>query len=197
MLVNDWSLRNLIPGELAKGFGFYQSKPATAFSPVAVTPDELGDGVARQQGAPAARQPHQRPGVRPARRRHRHDLQLRAAHRARDAGRAGSAPAPSSARARCRTTTAAAARAASPKSARSSRSSTARRARRSCSSATACPSRCSTRDGRSIFGALDNQVVQASVSLASDNSDFDQPRASARAPGPRVRYRPGSRARRR
>jgi fumarylacetoacetate (FAA) hydrolase len=42
-LVNDWSLRNLIPGELAKGFGFYQSKPATAFSPVAVTPDELGD----------------------------------------------------------------------------------------------------------------------------------------------------------
>ena len=43
MLVNDWSLRNLIPGELAKGFGFYQSKPATAFSPVAVTPDELGD----------------------------------------------------------------------------------------------------------------------------------------------------------
>lgn len=43
MLANDWSLRNLIPGELAKGFGFYQSKPATAFSPVAVTPDELGD----------------------------------------------------------------------------------------------------------------------------------------------------------
>jgi fumarylacetoacetate (FAA) hydrolase len=43
MLVNDWSLRNLIPGELAKGFGFYQSKPATAFSPVAITPDELGD----------------------------------------------------------------------------------------------------------------------------------------------------------
>jgi fumarylacetoacetate (FAA) hydrolase len=42
-LVNDWSLRNLIPGELAKGFGFYQSKPATAFSPVAVTPDELGE----------------------------------------------------------------------------------------------------------------------------------------------------------
>jgi fumarylacetoacetate (FAA) hydrolase len=43
MLVNDWSLRNVIPGELAKGFGFYQAKPATAFSPVAVTPDELGD----------------------------------------------------------------------------------------------------------------------------------------------------------
>jgi fumarylacetoacetate (FAA) hydrolase len=41
-LVNDWSLRNLIPGELAKGFGFYQSKPATGFAPVAVTPDELG-----------------------------------------------------------------------------------------------------------------------------------------------------------
>ena len=43
MLVNDWSLRNLVPGELAKGFGFLQSKPATAFSPVAVTPEELGD----------------------------------------------------------------------------------------------------------------------------------------------------------
>ncbi|MDC7702119.1 fumarylacetoacetate hydrolase family protein [Vogesella indigofera] len=43
MLVNDVTLRNLIPGELAKGFGFFQSKPATAFSPVAVTPDELGD----------------------------------------------------------------------------------------------------------------------------------------------------------
>jgi len=41
MLANDVSLRNLIPGELAKGFGFFQSKPATAFSPVAVTPDEL------------------------------------------------------------------------------------------------------------------------------------------------------------
>jgi fumarylacetoacetate (FAA) hydrolase len=42
MLVNDVSLRNLVPAELAKGFGFFQSKPATAFSPVAVTPDELG-----------------------------------------------------------------------------------------------------------------------------------------------------------
>ncbi len=41
-LVNDVSLRNLIPGELAKGFGFFQSKPSSAFSPVAVTPDELG-----------------------------------------------------------------------------------------------------------------------------------------------------------
>ena len=43
MLVNDVSFRGLIPGELAKGFGFFQSKPASAFSPVAVTPDELGD----------------------------------------------------------------------------------------------------------------------------------------------------------
>ena len=42
MLVNDVSLRNLVPAELAKGFGFLQSKPASAFSPVAVTPDELG-----------------------------------------------------------------------------------------------------------------------------------------------------------
>jgi len=43
MLVNDVSLRGLIPGELAKGFGFFQSKPASAFSPVAVTPEELGE----------------------------------------------------------------------------------------------------------------------------------------------------------
>lgn len=43
MLVNDVSLRNLIPKELAKQFGFYQSKPWTSFSPVAVTPEELGD----------------------------------------------------------------------------------------------------------------------------------------------------------
>jgi len=43
MLVNDCSLRGLIPGELAKGFGFFQSKPASAFSPVCVTPDEMGE----------------------------------------------------------------------------------------------------------------------------------------------------------
>jgi fumarylacetoacetate (FAA) hydrolase len=42
MLANDVTYRNLVPAELAKGFGFFQSKPATAFSPVAVTPDELG-----------------------------------------------------------------------------------------------------------------------------------------------------------
>ncbi|MCA9641570.1 MAG: fumarylacetoacetate hydrolase family protein [Myxococcales bacterium] len=42
-LVNDVTFRNLIPPELAKGFGFFQSKPATAFAPFAVTPDELGD----------------------------------------------------------------------------------------------------------------------------------------------------------
>jgi fumarylacetoacetate (FAA) hydrolase len=42
-LTNDVSLRGLIPGELAKGFGFFQSKPASAFSPVFVTPDALGD----------------------------------------------------------------------------------------------------------------------------------------------------------
>jgi len=43
MLANDLSLRNLIPAELVKGFGFFQSKPPTTFSPVAVTPDELGN----------------------------------------------------------------------------------------------------------------------------------------------------------
>ena len=48
MIANDVSLRNLIPAELAKGFGFFQSKPATAFGPVAITLDEVGD--AWQQG---------------------------------------------------------------------------------------------------------------------------------------------------
>ncbi|PSJ22579.1 2-keto-4-pentenoate hydratase [Halomonas sp. ND22Bw] len=43
MLVNDVSLRGLIPGELAKGFGFFQAKPASSFSPICVTPDELGE----------------------------------------------------------------------------------------------------------------------------------------------------------
>lgn len=43
MLANDVSLRGLIPGELGKGFGFFQGKPSSAFSPVAVTPDELGE----------------------------------------------------------------------------------------------------------------------------------------------------------
>ena len=51
MLVNDVSLRNLIPGELAKGFGFFQAKPSSAFSPVALTPDELG--AAWDGGKPA------------------------------------------------------------------------------------------------------------------------------------------------
>lgn len=43
LLANDITYRNLVPGELAKGFGFFQSKPATAFAPFAVTPDELGE----------------------------------------------------------------------------------------------------------------------------------------------------------
>jgi fumarylacetoacetate (FAA) hydrolase len=43
LLINDFTLRNLVPAELAKGFGFFQSKPQTAFSPVAITPDELGE----------------------------------------------------------------------------------------------------------------------------------------------------------
>ena len=46
MLVNDWTLRHLVPPELAKAFGLLQSKPATAFSPVAATPDELGEAWA-------------------------------------------------------------------------------------------------------------------------------------------------------
>ncbi|WP_437989372.1 fumarylacetoacetate hydrolase family protein [Sorangium sp. So ce145] len=45
LLANDVTLRNLVPAELAKGFGFFCSKPATAFSPFAITPDELGDAL--------------------------------------------------------------------------------------------------------------------------------------------------------
>ena len=67
MLLNDVSLRRLIPDELAKGFGFFQGKPRSACSPVAVTPDALGaawrDG--RLHGAAALID--QRPGARPAR----------------------------------------------------------------------------------------------------------------------------------
>ena len=66
MLANDVSLRNLIPAELAKGFGFFQSKPATAFSPVAVTPDELGDELARRAPAPRPRERLERHARRPA-----------------------------------------------------------------------------------------------------------------------------------
>ena len=65
MLCNDVSLRNLIPGELGKGFGFFQSKPSSAFSPAAVTPDDLGDAwrggklhlpmLAQLNGAPFGR----------------------------------------------------------------------------------------------------------------------------------------------
>ena len=78
MLVNDWSLRNLIPGELAKGFGFYQSKPATAFSPVAVTPDELGEAWDGGKVHLPLVVHAQRPAVRQAGRRRRHDVRLRA-----------------------------------------------------------------------------------------------------------------------
>jgi fumarylacetoacetate (FAA) hydrolase len=72
MLANDVSLRNLIPAELAKGFGFFQSKPATAFSPVAVTLDELGDAwdQGRVQPHPAVHleRPQGRACATPARR---------------------------------------------------------------------------------------------------------------------------------
>lgn len=50
-VVNDWTLRNLVPGELAKGFGFVQSKPATAFAPFAITPDELGEAWSNGRAA--------------------------------------------------------------------------------------------------------------------------------------------------
>ena len=57
MVVNDVSLRNLIPAELGKGFGFFQSKPSSAFSPVCVTPDELGQAWASAPMASCSARP--------------------------------------------------------------------------------------------------------------------------------------------
>ncbi len=61
MLVNDVSLRNLIPAELAKGFGFFQSKPSSAFSPVARDAGGAGRGVGWRQAASAAGHASERP----------------------------------------------------------------------------------------------------------------------------------------
>ena len=81
--VNDVSLRNLIPGELEKGFGFFQSKPSSAFSPVAVTPDALGD--AWRDGKLHRPRLAQRRTVRPSQCRRRYGLRFRPAHRPRRA----------------------------------------------------------------------------------------------------------------
>ncbi len=90
MIANDVSLRNLIPAELAKGFGFFQSKPATAFSPVAVTLDELGDAWNQGRVNLTAAVHLERPQGRHVRGRARDGLPLRPAHRPRgqDAQRA-------------------------------------------------------------------------------------------------------------
>ena len=155
MLVNDVSLRNLIPAELAKGFGFFHGKPSTAFSPVAVTPDELGpawrDGkvhlplLASINGKPLGRPnagidmtfsfpaaDRARRQDAPARRRQHHRLG-HGLQQGRAAGRAS------------RSSRAAPATPASPRCARWRRSWRASRGRRSWSSATACASRCWTR----------------------------------------------------
>ena len=133
MLANDVSLRNLIPAELAKGFGFFQSKPATAFSPVAVTPDELGDAWQRRPRAPRrCRAPGTARKVGLCDAGAGDDLPLRPADRAHRARRATCAPAASSAAAPSATRTGRDGySAASPRSARSRRSRTARRRPRS------------------------------------------------------------------
>ena len=113
MLANDVTLRNLVPAELAKGFGFFQSKPATAFSPFAVTPDELGD--AWRDGRVHLRAPldlQRRARRRPRRR--RDALLVLRSHRAHRQDAARSPPARSSAAAPSRTRTARAASRASP-----------------------------------------------------------------------------------
>ena len=117
MLVNDWTLRNLTAPELAKGFGFYQSKPATGFSPVAVTPDELGaawDG-GKVMLPLTSHVNSQLLGNR--RSRGRHDLRFSGADRPLRAHAQRWAPAPSSARARSRTSIARKVQRAWPKNA--------------------------------------------------------------------------------
>ena len=80
-ILNDVSLRNVIVTELAKGFGFFHGKPATAFAPVAVTPDELGDAWDGGKLNLPLISTLQRQGVRPSQRRHRSHLRFRPAHR--------------------------------------------------------------------------------------------------------------------
>ncbi len=81
MLANDVTLRGLVAPELAKGFGFFQSKPPTAFSPVAVTPDELGAAWDGRKLAPAAPLLCQWRAARQAECRRGHDLRFRRADR--------------------------------------------------------------------------------------------------------------------
>ena len=117
-LTNDVSLAQPHPGELAKGFGFFQSKPASAFSPVFVTPDALGDAWRDGKLHGALRSRPERQAVRPRRRRRGHDLRLRDPDRPRRARPARSAPGRSSARAPSPTATPTAGRAGrSPKAA--------------------------------------------------------------------------------
>ena len=66
VLVNDVSLRNLIPAELAKGFRFFQSKPSSALSPAAVTPDRLGEAWDGNRPPAASLHDSQRPALRQA-----------------------------------------------------------------------------------------------------------------------------------
>ena len=76
MLVNDVSLRGLIPGELAKGFGFFQSKPSSAFFTRGGHPGRAGRRLDRRQGGPAAVINPERRSVRQAGSRRGYDLQL-------------------------------------------------------------------------------------------------------------------------
>ncbi len=155
MLVNDVSLRNLIPAELAKGFGFLQSKPASGFLAGRGHARRAGRRLARRPGAPAARLAPERRALRPAERGRRHDVRFPDADRARrqDArarGRqhrrighgveqGGRRPGPARGRGRRRLLVH---RRAAHASRRSSRAS---RRRRSCGSATGSASRCTTR----------------------------------------------------
>ena len=164
MLANDVSLRNLIPAELAKGFGFFQSKPATAFSPVAVTPDELGDAwhggrlhldaakhLERPQGRPVRRRPGDDLPLRPADRPHLQDAQ-RARRRIVGSGTVSNKDVE---RRLARATP------ASPRSARSRRSRTASPQTEFMKFGDTIRIEMKDSDGQSLFGAIEQKVVAA------------------------------------
>ena len=164
LLVNDVTARALIPAELAKGFGFLHGKPASAFSPVAVTPDELGRRLAAATSC-TCRCSRSSTASRSASRDAGTDMTFDFAQlidaRSQDAARwvraRSSAPARSPTRPPA-TRPATSAIPASPSGGCWRRSGTARPGRPGSASATGCGSRCSDAAGRSIFGAIEQEV---------------------------------------
>ena len=160
MLVNDVSLRNLIPKELEKGFGFFQSKPASAFSPVAVTPDELGSHWREGKVHLPLEVTFERRAVRLAQCRRRYDIFVSATDRACGEDARAWKRDRSSVRARCRTPIARADRRASPSGGCWRRSRRASRETPFMRFGDRVRIEMKLPDGTSIFGAIDQKVVR-------------------------------------